>query len=262
MDNVRRESDDVYTDFGDHWGDVYDDCADALNKTVETAKAVAFLAGLVGGGTALELGCGNGHITLPLAKAGPQVHGLDNSTCMLSLLEEKDDQQLVKTHHADMVNFDLDKRFDLIYCVNNSFTHMLSADRQLGCLQSAMNALDDGGHFVIHLSYPNTNDFTGVGKYGDQRTTVFHVDEHRTLVRFTRHDRHNQLFISQDLWITPGGIRTLPTKLRYVYPSELELLTRFVGLELVERWGDWERRPVDTSSWSHVSVYRKRRPIA
>ncbi|MER9745507.1 MULTISPECIES: class I SAM-dependent methyltransferase [unclassified Mesorhizobium] len=256
MNNVQRENDDAYTDFGVYWSDVYDEYAE-LNKTAETAKAVAFLAGLVGGGAALELGCGNGHIALPLAKVGPQVHGLDNSARMLSLLEKKNGQRLVQTYHGDMVNFDIGKRFDLVYCVNNSFTHMLSVDMQLACLKSAKNALADNGCFVIHLNYPNTTDFTGTGKYGDQRTTVFHVDEDRTLVRFTRHNRNEQLFVSQDLWITPRGVRTLPTKLRYVYPSELELLTRFVGFELVERWGDWERRPVDTSSWSHVSVYRK-----
>ncbi|WP_198028812.1 class I SAM-dependent methyltransferase [Mesorhizobium sp. WSM3626] len=257
MNNVQRENDDTYPDFGLYWGDAYDEYADAQNKTAETTKAVVFLAGLVGGGTALELGCGNGHIALPLGKAGMQIHGLDSSTRMLSLLDQKNDPHLVQTHHGDMANFDFGMRFDLIYCVNNSFTHLLSVERQLSCLRSVTNALEDDGHFVIHLNYPNTTDFTGKGMQADQRTTVFHVDEHRTLVRFTKHDRNDQIFISQDLWITPEGVRTLPTKLRYVYPSELELLTRFVGLGLVERWGDWERRPVDTSSWSHVSVFRK-----
>ncbi|MER9158373.1 class I SAM-dependent methyltransferase [Mesorhizobium sp. M0778] len=261
MTNVPQEEDDVYRAFGDHWADVYDEYADTHNFPTENAKAVAFLAELAGEGTALELGCGNGHIALPLAEAGPQVHGLDNSTRMLASLEERNDQRLVRTHHGDMANFDLGKRFDLVYCVNNSFTHMLSVDSQLACLHAVVRAMEDGGKFVIHLNLPNTTEFVGSGVYGNQRTTVVYVDEYRAMVRFTRHDPNNQMYIMQDLWINRGGLRTLPTKLRYVYPSELELLTRIVGLELVERWGDWERRPFDTSSMRHMSVYRKRRSI-
>lgn len=258
MDKI-REGDDVYTAFGDHWADVYDEYADTHHYPVENARAVAFLAELVGGGTALELGCGNGHIALPLAEAGPEVHGLDNSTRMLSLLEERNGQRLVRTHHGDMADFDLGKRFDLVYCVNNSFTHMLSVDSQLACLRSVARALNDDGNFVIHMNVPNTTDFVGSGVYGNQRTTVVYLDEHRAMVRLTRHDRNNQMYVMQDLWMNRGKVRTLPSKLRYVYPSELELLTRIVGLELVERWGDWERRPFDTSSGRHMSVYRKHR---
>ncbi|WP_352610334.1 class I SAM-dependent methyltransferase [Mesorhizobium opportunistum] len=228
-----------------------------LNKSAETAKAVAFLTALVGRGTALELGCGNGHIALPLAEEGPHVHGLDNSTRMLSLLAEKDKHRSVSTHLGDMSTFNLGRRFDLVYCVNDSYTHMLSVEDQLSCLHSVVSSLEDNGHFVIHLSYPNTSDLPGIGVHGDQRTTVVHVDGRRTMVRFARHDRNNQIFTLQDLWITPQGMRTLPSKLRYVYPSELALLTRIVGLELVERWSDWERRRFDASSLRHVSVYRK-----
>ncbi|MER9895773.1 class I SAM-dependent methyltransferase [Mesorhizobium sp. M0119] len=261
MNDILKECDDVYREFGDHWADVYDEYVDTLNVSVENARAVAFLAELVGRGTALELGCGNGHVALPLAEAGPQVHGLDNSTRMLALLEERNDKRLVQTHHGDMANFDLGKRFDLVYCVNNSFTHMLSVDDQLACLHSVVRAMDDDSNFVIHLNLPNTTDFVGSGVYGNQRTTVVHVDGHRAMVRFTRHDRNNQMYVMQDLWMNRGEVRTLPCKLRYVYPSELELLTRIVGLELVERWEDWERRPFDTSSGRHMSVYRKRSPI-
>ncbi|MER8422070.1 class I SAM-dependent methyltransferase [Mesorhizobium sp. M1329] len=260
MNHILREADDVYSAFGDHWADVYDEYADTHNFPVENAKAVAFLAELVRDGTALELGCGNGHIALPLAEAGPQVHGLDNSARMLDLLEEKNHQRLVQTHHGDMANFDLDRQFDLVYCINNSFAHLLFVDRQLACLHSVMRAVRDDGRFVLHLNMPNTTDFVGSGVYGNQRTTVVYVDEHRAIVRFTRHDQNNQMYVMQDLWMNRGEVRTLPSKLRYVYPSELELLTRIVGLELVERWEDWERRPFDTSSVRHMSVYRKRRP--
>ena len=45
--------------------------------------AVDFLAGLAGGGRALELGIGTGRIALPLAQRGVPVHGIELSQAMV-----------------------------------------------------------------------------------------------------------------------------------------------------------------------------------
>ncbi len=41
------------------------------------------------GGPVLELGCGTGRVLLPIARAGVEIQGLDNSRPMLDLLREK-----------------------------------------------------------------------------------------------------------------------------------------------------------------------------
>ncbi|WP_167693621.1 class I SAM-dependent methyltransferase [Sinorhizobium meliloti] len=248
---------DAYSAYGEIWSDVYDEYAQVLNKAVEIDRAVSFLAPFTSDGTALELGVGNGHIALPLSGRGASVHGLDNSEKMLASLSAKGGGDAITTHLGDMAQFDLGMQFDLVYCINNSFSHMVTVEQQLGCLASIEKSLRPNGRFVIHLNYPYTADFSGSGIYGDQRTTVMHVDERRAMVRFARHDRNQQLFISQDLWITPAGTRTMPLKMRYFYPTELDLLARFSGLELLERHGDWQKRPFDNASWRYMSVFRK-----
>jgi cyclopropane fatty-acyl-phospholipid synthase-like methyltransferase len=47
------------------------------------------LAGLAGGGRALELGIGTGRIALPLARRGVDVHGIDLSRAMVARLRAK-----------------------------------------------------------------------------------------------------------------------------------------------------------------------------
>ena len=47
------------------------------------------LAGLAGGGRALELGIGTGRIALPLARRGVPVHGIDLSRAMVARLRAK-----------------------------------------------------------------------------------------------------------------------------------------------------------------------------
>jgi hypothetical protein len=46
-----------------------------------------------------------------------------------------------------------------------------------------------------------------------------------------------------------------PVRLRYAFPSELDLMARLAGLELQERWGGWNGEPFTNSSTGHVSVY-------
>ena len=49
--------------------------------------AVEVLAGLAGGGRALELGIGTGRIALALARRGVAVHGIDLSRAMVARME-------------------------------------------------------------------------------------------------------------------------------------------------------------------------------
>jgi hypothetical protein len=49
--------------------------------------------------------------------------------------------------------------------------------------------------------------------------------------------------------------RSLP--FRSVYAAELDLMARLAGMELQERWADWERSPFTAESTKHVSVWRK-----
>jgi hypothetical protein len=51
------------------------------------------------------------------------------------------------------------------------------------------------------------------------------------------------------------GIVLLPVKLRYAWPSELDLMARLAGLRLLARYANWERQPFIDSSPGHVSVY-------
>jgi hypothetical protein len=44
---------------------------------------------------------------------------------------------------------------------------------------------------------------------------------------------------------------------RYVWPAELDLMARIAGLDLVERWQDWDGTPFTQESTRHVSVWQK-----
>ena len=44
---------------------------------------------------------------------------------------------------------------------------------------------------------------------------------------------------------------------RAVSPAELDLMARLAGMELRERWADWDRSPFTAESPKHISVWEK-----
>jgi hypothetical protein len=57
--------------------------------------------------------------------------------------------------------------------------------------------------------------------------------------------------------LSAEGVRLFPIRIRYAWPSELDLMAQVVGLRLRERWGGWDRKPFSGGSAVHVSVYER-----
>jgi hypothetical protein len=55
--------------------------------------------------------------------------------------------------------------------------------------------------------------------------------------------------------IRDGDVRLYPVRMRYAWPSELDLMAELAGLRLRNRWADWNRAPFEASSTKHVAVY-------
>jgi hypothetical protein len=49
-------------------------------------------------------------------------------------------------------------------------------------------------------------------------------------------------------------------RIRYAWPSELDLMARLAGLRLRERHGGWQGEPFTATSARHVSVYEHSEP--
>jgi hypothetical protein len=62
---------------------------------------------------------------------------------------------------------------------------------------------------------------------------------------------------AQRVRISSDGMKLVPLPMRYAYPPELDLMARLAGLELENRWGDWQKGAFTKDSTMHVSVYRK-----
>jgi SAM-dependent methyltransferase len=231
--------------YGDRWADIYDEWVAGL---LSPAGEVDFLAELVGGGRALELGVGTGRIAIPLAERGVEVVGIDASKRMLDLLRTRSDR--VATVTGEMADVAADGEFDLVYVVFNTFFGLLSQGDQVRCFANVARRLKPDGAFVIQAFVPDPRRF----ELG-QRVHATVVEPDNVAIEASRHDPVEQTVVTQKLLLSEDGIRLLPVRIRYAWPPELDLMAQLAGLRLRERYQDFERHPFTAASGAHVSVY-------
>ncbi len=87
--------------------------------------------------------------------------------------------------------------------------------------------------------------------------SVPNIETNEAVLDLSRVDPVAQTVSAQHVFLSEAGVRLVPVRLRYVWPSEFDLMGRLAGLQLESRWSDWRRSPFTSSSGSHVSVYRK-----
>lgn len=97
----------------------------------------------------LELACGTGTV-LKYLSADYQVTGLDNSAGMLRLAQEK----LPGTTfiEADMSNFALHTKFDVVICVYDSINHLLRFSQWESMFNTAAQHLNPSGLFIFDMN--------------------------------------------------------------------------------------------------------------
>jgi len=234
--------------YGDRIADVYDEI---YPSSSETDAMVDTLAKLAGPGPALELGIGTGRVALALASRGVAVHGIDASQTMIEKLQAKPGGASIPVAIGDFADVGVADQYALIYVVFNTFFALASQDDQVRCFANCASHLKAGGAFLIEAFYPDLTRFVR-----DQNVSATHVDTDCIHLDVTSHDPVLQVVTSQHIHITAGGLRMYPVRLRYAWPSELDLMGNLAGLRLHSRAGGWHGEPYEASSM-HVSVYTK-----
>jgi SAM-dependent methyltransferase len=239
--------------YGDRVADTYDEW---FGQRDDTDAAVAFLADLTGPGPALELGIGTGRIALPLRARGLDVRGIDASAAMVAKLRAKPGGDVIPVTIADFAGVEVEGEYTLVFVVFNTFFGLLDQDAQVRCFANVAGRLVPGGRFVIDAFVPDP------ARFGDrgQRTSTIRVGVDDAQLALSVHHPAEQRVDSAHVQLTDGAIRFYPVRVRYAWPSELDLMARLAGLELEARWGGWEREPYTSASGRHVSVYA-RRPV-
>lgn len=214
------------------------------------------------GGAVLELACGTGQLTIPLALQGLLTVGLDRSRAMLDVAKRRATaaNAPLALLQGDMRDFALGRDFNLIIVARNSLLHLLSTADLLAALTAVRRHLAQDGVFAFDIFNP---DVRLLARPSGQRFPVMEVNTNRfgplTVEATVDYDAATQ--VSHGTWyISEPGRRdawTVPLVLRSIFPEELPLLLSAAGLELISRAGDLSHEPFGAHSRSQVCLCRR-----
>jgi SAM-dependent methyltransferase len=214
-------------------------------------------------GPALELGCGTGRFTLPLAQAGIAITGLDIAPAMLARARAKAPRLSIRWVEADARTFELAERFGLIFESGETFRHLHDRADHEAILARVRAHLRPGGRFVVSAPFPQPDLLQDAP---EEQPWFEHTDETGRHIRVSgtyRYDPVGQIAHENAVrrWVNAAGedvMQHAPLALRVFFPQELEALLHYNGFDVVERFGDWDRSPLTQSSPMIICVCQSR----
>lgn len=220
---------------------------------------------LLNGKKALELGVGTARVAIHLAKAGVIVHGLDSSTHMLRVANQKLAEQTEAVRgriilmKGDMRSFKLDQLFPFIYIPASTFDHNITVEKQkqtLGCIHKH---LEKNGTLAFDLEQA-LSDIPSSSWWIDRKET----DGGKLVVRsiFTRRDPTGHI-CSLDLFFDVYEDGKMLERhhefgeVAMISKDEITGLLEKVGFSVQGVYGDFDKSEYQGDSHRIILVARK-----
>ena len=232
-----------------------------------TDTGIAFYTALAQetGGPVLEIACGTGRVSIPIARLGFAVTGLDIVPGMLALARSKSAHLPTRWVEGDARVFDLGEQFRLIFLTGNAFQAFLTRADQEALLERVRAHLHDEGLFAFETRNPRWANLETRDQEEEWQT---YTNLHRTRGRDVRvsktqaYDHVAQIlhWTTYRRWRAGDQEQTKITRIavRYTFPQELAALLYYNGFTIIRQYGDWNLEPLTAASTSIISVCRKR----
>lgn len=250
--------------------------SDPINYDMDDSSdtGIAFYAALAQetDGPVLEIACGTGRVSIPIAQLGFAVTGLDIVPGMLERARSKSIGLPTRWIEGDARTFHLGEQFRLIFLTGNAFQAFLTNADQEALLQRVRAHLHDEGLFAFETRNPllpnsKTREglFVTLETHDEEEDWPSFINANGYEVRVSRtrvYDHVAQILhlTSYKRWHEGDKQHTKITRiaLRYTFPQELAALLHYNGFIIIRQYGDWNEEPLTATSPSIISVCRKR----
>lgn len=256
--------------------DNLEEFSDPANYDQEDASdtGLAFYAALAQetGGPVLEIACGTGRVSIPIARSGYSVTGLDIVPAMLERARGKSIGLPIRWVEGDARTFDLGEQFHLIFLTGNAFQAFLTNADQEALLGRVRAHLSGEGLFAFETRNPllaqsriQEGLFVSLETREHEETWPSFIDISGREVRLSKtrvYDPVAQIlhWTTYRRWFEGDREQTKITRiaLRYTFPQELAALLHYNGFSIIRQYGDWDLEPLTAASPSIIVVCRKR----
>jgi SAM-dependent methyltransferase len=230
--------------------DVYDVTTDPYSHTdVPFYQALAAGAG----GAVLELGCGSGRVLVPCAEAAGEAWGVDSSPAMLALAADRAGAAGVAGEvnlvEGDLRSVRLERTFPLVTIPFRTLFLLRSDAEWQAALTTAKAHLDPGGVLAADVFVPDAVllgageriEFTGEYPTPDGGRLAVWDHWRVDVAAQVMHRRRVTERLDPDGLVTERRHRLLD--IFYRWPADVGRLFEQAGLEIVERFGDFDGGP-------------------
>ena len=209
----------------------------------------------------LELACGSGRFTIPLAKEA-NVTGMDISEEMLQLAKLKAcrDGVNIRLLQGDMRSFDLGEKFKFIFIPAQSLSHLHTREEVENCFSCVRRHLAEEGRLLIELFNSSIRMLAResgrrypVGQYEDANgdTQVFVTEE-------VSYDSASQVNHIQWFFQKEGSNDEvmLAFEMRQFFPQEIDALLWYNGFLIEHKYGNYNEEGFSRDAWKQLIICR------
>ncbi len=224
------------------------------DRTQREVDGIVDLLGLPQGSSILDLCCGHGRHTVPLAQRGYRMTGQDLSEVFLREAEKAAHTQGVQVHwvHSDMRDIPYENEFDAVINIFTAFGYLEDEGEDQKVLQQVCKALRPGGLFLIETLHREGL----IRHYAPQMISYYPQGlielEERSFDLLTS---RNEVKITM---IYPDGQRKEYSHSLRVYTlTELVRMLAVAGLQVKAYYGAWDRSALTTDNFRLILLSQK-----
>lgn len=215
-------------------------------------------------GPIIELACGTGRLTIPLAEQGHEMIGVDIHQGMLERAKTKaiDKDLTIQWFLQDCTQLSLPRSTKLMFMCGNSFQHFLTNEIQDALFQSVHRHLENGGIFIFDTRNPIMKELSKVDEYEEyfthsngKQVAEYHKETYQPMTQILHCETERRFLNGKKI----ESIEKDSISLRYVYPLEMRRLLNEHGFKVLHEYGDWNKSSLTAKSPQMVYVCQKQR---
>lgn len=208
----------------------------------------------------LELCCGTGRLTIPIAKDGYNISGVDFTASMLEEARKKATKAGLEINfiEADIRTLKLEEKYDIIFIPFNSIHHLYNNKDLFQAFNVVKNHLKDGGVFLLDCFNPNIKYIVEAEKEQKEIATYTTNDGREVQIKQNmRYESNTQINRIEWHYFINGEFNSVQNlDMRMFFPQELDSYIERSGFKITHKYGGFNLEEFNENSEKQIFVCR------
>ena len=227
------------------------------------------LARKYGQGGTVDIACGTGAVLLYLAERGIEIDGTDISEemCRVAARNVEEKNLNLRIYPADMTKFHSDRKYSLAIIARSGFMHLPNQQLQIDALNNIREQLLPSGILTFNTFDPwppvqAQQITTDPDDYSFRLEYINHEGQREKIYNAISYNPYTQImsgnwkFETYDDNGNVMDVRIRPLTMRQTYRSEVFLLAKLCGFEVLDIYRGYKGDKEDLQDPSSASKYR------